>query len=382
MSDPQQIQEQTRAAFERAFGHVPRSVAVAPGRMNIIGEHTDYNQGFVMPAAIDRYVGAAVALRRDARVIVYSDQFPQAVDLAELPEARSGGWADYAFGVAREVRSRAGLDGGFELALASDLPVGSGLSSSGALEVAVAVALLQASTINLPAIDVARLCQAAENDFVGARTGIMDQFTALRARAGSAIVLDCRSLTYEYLALPGADFAWLLADTRVHHELASSEYNLRRTQCETAANQLGKPSLRDVADADIDMIHDPVLRRRARHVVTENGRVLLAADALRRGAVDELGPLLYASHTSLRVDFEVSCAELDALVVSAHDLPEIIGARMMGGGFGGCVLVLHAAGAGDAVERHLSAGFQREFHRSPRFYRVRSVAGVMPRAGN
>ncbi|HEY9288416.1 MAG TPA: galactokinase [Candidatus Dormibacteraeota bacterium] len=378
VSDSQQVQDQTRAAFRTTFGHAPQSVAVAPGRMNIIGEHTDYNQGFVMPAAIDRHVGAAITLRADDRVIVRSDQYSDAVDLPGLPERRTGGWADYVFGVAREVRRHVHLDAGFELALASHLPIGSGLSSSGALEVAVALSMLQATRVHLEAIEIARLCQTAENDFIGARTGIMDQFTALCARAGAALLLDCRSVTHEYVPLPGTDYAWLLADTRVHHELASSEYNQRRAECEAAAKALDKPSLRDVVESELDAIQDPVLRRRARHVVTENARVLHAAGALRRGAVEELGPLLYASHTSLRVDFEVSCAELDALVVSAHDLPEIIGARMMGGGFGGCVLVLLAAGAINLVERHLAEAYQREFHRSPGFYRVRSVDGVMP----
>ena len=372
------LDERARAAFQSAFGHSAHAVAVAPGRINIIGEHTDYNHGFVMPAAIDRHVAAAVALRRDDRIMVHSDRFPDAVELARLPETRTGEWPDYVFGVAREVQRRGGVAGGFELGLSADLPVGSGLSSSGALEVAVAVALLQASAVHLPAIETARLCQAAENDFVGARTGIMDQFTALNAQAGRALLLDCRSFDFEYLPLPGADVAWLLADSQMHHALASSEYNKRRAECEAAAKALGKPSLREAAEGDIDAIRDPVLRRRARHVVTENTRVLRAADALRKGAVNELGPLLDASHTSLRVDFEVSCAELDALVVAAHDLPETIGARMMGGGFGGCVLILLAADAISKVEEHLTEAYERQFQRRPLFHRVRSVDGVMP----
>lgn len=378
MTDARRMEEGARAAFEKAFGHLPEALAVAPGRINIIGEHTDYNQGFVMPVAIDRHVAAAVSLRPDERVMVRSDRFPDPVALLTLPESRTSHWADYVFGVACELRRRAGIRGGFELGLGSNLPVGSGLSSSGALEVAVAVALLQASGIPMPAIEIARLCQAAENDFVGARTGIMDQFTALRARAGQALLLDCRSFAHEYVPLPGPEFAWLLVDSGVHHELASSEYNKRREDCEAAADELGKPSLRDVAEGELGELHDPGLQRRARHVVTENARVLRAADALRRGAIEELGPLLYASHTSLRVDFEVSCAELDALVVAAHNLPEIIGARMMGGGFGGCLLVLHAAAAIDRIEQHLAEAYQRQFDRSPGFYRVRSVDGVMP----
>jgi len=225
---------------------------------------------------------------------------------------------------------------------------------------------------------IAQLCQTAENDFVGARTGMMDQFTALKARGGNAILLDCRSLEDEYVPLPDGRLAWLLADTRVRHELASSAYNRRRTECEAAARVLGLSSLREATAADLERIADPVERRRARHVITENARVVLAADALRRRAPRGLGPLLYASHESLRLDFAVSCRELDCLVELAAGMPQVIGARMMGGGFGGCVLVLLESAGTDDVEQHLSQGYADEFHRSPEFYRIRSVDGVMP----
>ncbi len=349
MSAPHQLDERARAGFRQAFGYLPGAVAVAPGRINIIGEHTDYNEGFVLPAAIDRHIGVALRLRRDGRVALRSD-----------------------------IDQRYDKGPGFDAFVASDIPVGSGLSSSGALDVASAVALLAARGIEMPALETAQLCQAAENGFVGAHTGIMDPFTALKARGGNAILLDCRSMRDEQVPLPDGRYAWLLADSRVRHELASSAYNERRRECEAAASALGLRSLRDATEADLPRIANPVERRRAHHVVTENARVLQAADALRRRSPRGLGPLLYASHESLRLDFAVSCRELDCLVELAAGMPKVIGARMMGGGFGGCVLVLLEAGAIDDVAQHLAEGYTDEFHKSPEFYRVRSVDGVMP----
>ena len=378
MSAPHQLDERARAAFRKTFGYPPAAVAVAPGRINIVGEHTDYNQGFVLPAAIDRHVGVALRLRRDEKIALHSDRYAASVELSSLPPRRQGTWADYALGVAYQVRQRIGDGPGFDAVVASDIPVGSGLSSSGAVEVAVAVALLAARGIKMPPTDIALLCQAAENGFVGAQTGIMDQLTALKARAGNAMLLDCRSLDSQSLPLPDGRFSWLLADTQVRHELATSGYNERRLECEAAAKALGLTTLRDAREEDLDRIQNPVHRRRARHVVSENARVLKAADALRRRAPRELGPILYASHDSLRVDFEVSCAELDCLEELAADMPHVIGARMMGGGFGGCILVLLDATGIDDVEQHLAEGYAEAYHRAPEFYRVRSVDGVMP----
>jgi galactokinase len=238
--------------------------------------------------------------------------------------------------------------------------------------------MMAARWIEMPALETAELCQAAENGFVGARTGIMDPFTSLKARGGNAILLDCRSMRDEQVPLPDGRYAWLLADSRVRHELASSAYNERRRECEAAATALGLRSLRDATEADLGRIANPVERRRAQHVVTENARVLLAADALRRRAPRGLGPLLYASHESLRLDFAVSCRELDCLVELAAGMPLVVGARMMGGGFGGCVLALVEATGVDDVQQRLAEGFAEEFHKAPEFYRVRSVDGVMP----
>jgi len=346
--------------------------------MNIIGEHTDYNDGWVLPAAIDRFVGVAFRPRRDAQVVLQSDRYPTPVRLPRLPDHKQGAWYDYVLGVAHQVDARHGSTTGFDAVVVADLPVGSGLSSSGALEVAFAIACTAARGLQIPPAELAALCQQAENEFIGARTGIMDQFTALLARAGNALLLDCRSLAYENLPLPDGRYSWLLADTRVRHELAGSAYNERRAECERAAAALGLTSLRDASEADLDRIQDPLLRRRARHVVTENGRVLAAGDALRRRGPRALGPLLDASHTSLQRDFAVSSPELDALVDLARGVPQVIGARMMGGGFGGCVIVLLEATGLDDLEQHLQMGFTDQFHRAAEFYRVRSVDGTMP----
>jgi galactokinase len=345
--------------------------------MNIIGEHTDYNEGFVLPAAIDRHIGVALRLRRDAHVVLRSDRYQAPIDIDGLPNRRLGNWGDYLIGVAREIDRRHEPGPGFDAFVASDVPVGSGLSSSGALDVASAVAMLAARGIEMTALETAELCQAAENGFVGAHTGIMDPFTALKARGGNAILLDCRSMRDEQVPLPDGRYAWLLADSRVRHELAASAYNERRRECEAAAAALGLRSLRDATEADLVRIANPVERRRAQHVVTENARVLLAADALRRRAPRGLGPLLYASHESLRLDFAVSCRELDCLVELAAGMPLVVGARMMGGGFGGCVLALVEATGVDDVQQNLAEGFADEFHKAPEFYRVRSVDGVM-----
>ena len=346
--------------------------------MNIIGEHTDYNQGWVLPAAIDRFIGIAFRERRDAQLVLHSERYPAPVRIPRLPERRGGLWYDYIVGVAIELEARLGPGRGFDLAVVGDLPAGSGLSSSGALEVAFALAYLAARGETIPAVELAGLCQRAENRYTGARTGIMDQFTALLARAGNAILLDCQTLAAEDIPLPGSGYAWLLADTRVRHELANSAYNQRRSECERAAAELGLVSLRGATESDLDRLVDPVARRRARHVVTENRRVLEAADALRRRDPDRLGPLLKASHESLRDDFEVSCPELDRLVELAAESPNAIGARMMGGGFGGCVLLLVRAAGLDDVEQRLHTGYADFFHRSVEFYRVRSVEGTMP----
>jgi galactokinase len=377
MSARPQLDQRVRAVFKEVFGAAPAAVAVAPGRINIIGEHTDYSGGLALPAAIDRYVAVGVRPRRDEQVVLSTDRFGGLITLPALPDSRRGHWSDYVVGVARELRGGVGHWGGFDAAVVADLPPGAGLSSSGALEVATAVALLAARGVDMPGLEVAKLCQRAENRFVGAHTGIMDPVAALYGRAGNALVLDCRSLSWESVPLPDARYAWLLADTRVKHDLAAAAYNDRRRDCEQAEGILGVADLRDVTLADLDRLPDPRLRRRVRHIVSENARVVQAVDALRRRDAPALGSLLAASHASLRDDFEVSCGELDCLVTLAGEVSSVIGARMMGGGFGGCVLLLVQQAGLDQAEDHLRDGYAETFHRTPEFYRVRSVDGVL-----
>ena len=377
LSSAHLVDARARRLFQASFGYLPAAVITAPGRMNLIGEHTDYNDGFVLPAAIDRHAGVALSPRRDTAIRLVSDRYQGEARFPALPAVRRGDWTDHALGVMVEVRRRTGEASGYDVAIASDIPTGAGLSSSGALEVALALAIASMRGLHMPTVELARLCQQAENRFVGVRTGMMDQLTALNARAQNALLIDCRSLKSEQLPLPDARFSWLLADTRVKHELAASAYNRRRSECESAARRLGIASLRDAGERDLTRLADPVLLARARHVLTENARVLAAAQALRRREVTALGPLLRASHASLRDDFSVSCSELDTLAAAADQHPGVLGARMMGGGFGGCVLLLAEAAALPDIEAHLLQAYSERFHRAPEYYRVRSADGAL-----
>lgn len=313
----------------------------APGRVNLIGEHTDYNGGFVMPAALDFATLVAAAPRDDHRLVLRSTSFGDEVSYPiEDPGAqRAGHWSDYVRGVAVVARRR-GLDiQGATLVLEGNVPMGAGLSSSASVEVAAALALLALSGITLPKLEIALLCQEAENEFVGMRCGIMDQYISAWGRAGHALMLDCRSLESRLLPLP-ADARLVLCNSQVRHELAGGEYNERRAACEEGSRLLGVPALRDATLEMVDTLQDELLRRRCRHVVSENLRVDKAAAAMTRGDFAGFGRLMFESHASLRDDYEVSCPELDRLVELARPLPGVYGARMTGGGFGGCTVNL------------------------------------------
>ena len=301
----------------------------APGRVNLIGEHTDYNDGFVLPAAIDRYTTVAAEPRDDRRMHVESlgetDDFElEAID-------RTGTWRDYVRGVVRLVAPTTGAT----LRIESDVPRGAGLSSSAALEVAVGRAL----DAELPGEQLALLAQRAENEFVGVPCGIMDQFTIALARVGHALLLDCRDLSYRHIPLPEG-VAILVCDSHVERRLADSGYAERRAACEAAAAQLGLRALRDATLEQVETLDDDVLRRRARHVVTENARTLAAADALERNDLDAVGALMLESHASMRDDFEIVPPQLDELAAVVRDIAGCRGSRMTGGGFGGCTVAL------------------------------------------
>jgi galactokinase len=330
--------------FLARHGAAPEGVWQAPGRVNLIGEHTDYNNGWVLPFALDRGVVVAAGRRGDGVLDIRSLQAPGPVSLP-LSGLRPGsvtGWAAYPAGVAWAMRE-AGLPvGGASLVIDSDLPQGAGLSSSAAIECAVAIALADLSGADVPRGELARLARRAENEMAGVPSGIMDQSASLLGEAGHALLLDCRSgqVTPVPFDPAAAGLALLVVDTGARHALTDGRYALRRAECERAARALGVPSLRDVTDPGrAAAIGDEVLARRARHVISDDCRVLAAADLLRAGDLAGLGPLLHASHASLRDDFEVSWPQAD-VVAEAAEQAGALGARMVGGGFGGSVIAL------------------------------------------
>jgi galactokinase len=334
--------------FRQRFGH-DGNLFRAPGRVNLIGEHTDYNDGFVLPAAIDFSCWVAASPRQDRKLVVYSENFAEQVevDLGDIQNWPRKGWMAYPLGVASILEQEGRLRRGAELYIAGDVPLGSGLSSSAAIEVASGCALLHASNTSLDLTQLALLCQRAENDFVGARCGIMDQFISCHGKAGHAVLLDCRSLEGRLIPIPD-DVALVVCNTMVRHELAANEYNKRREECEEGVRLLKSAmpkiqALRDVRVQDLEVHRDllpALIYRRCRHIVTENERTLLAANALQDRELKALSKWMAESHESLRVDFEVSCRELDIMVEIAAAQPGVRGARMTGGGFGGCTINL------------------------------------------
>jgi len=379
--------------FRSRFGGEPDGAWLAPGRANLMGEHTDYNDGFVLPFALGQGVTAAAACRTGRRLTVCSRQEPGdgvEVDLDVLAPGRVTGWAAYPAGVAWALEAAGHRVPGACIAIDSDLPAGAGLSSSAALECATALALTSLALTSLaltslaltslggldvPRAELVTIARRAENEFAGVPTGIMDQSASLLCQAGHALLLDCRSL--ETWLVPfdpaAAGASLLLINTRARHELTDGEYGRRRAECEEAARQLGIPSLRDLTNlGDTDSLTDPVLRRRARHVVTDNRRVLEVVALLRAPSgpsadtYREIGRLLTQAHVSLRDDFEVSWPEADAAVEAAV-AAGASGARMIGGGFGGSVLALVPAAAGGAVRNAVTGAFARRGWTAPEF---------------
>jgi galactokinase len=334
------------AAFRERTGRDPEGAWAAPGRVNLIGEHTDYNDGFVLPAAIDRLVLVAAGRRAGGRLRLWSLQAepPADLELAGIGPGKVGGWAAYPAGVAWAL-GQAGVElGGVDLVVDGDVPAGSGLSSSAALECATAIALADLGGADLDRAALAGLARRAENEVVGVPSGVMDQMVSMLGRAGHALFLDTRSLGAEQVPLPleAAGLCLVVIDTRAGHRLVDGAYADRRAACQAAAAVLGVPALRDATPAQVEAaagaLGDPGLRR-ARHVVTENARVLAAVERLRAGDLDRLGPLLAASHASLRDDYEVSSPELDTAVEAAV-AAGAVGARMTGAGFGGSAIAL------------------------------------------
>ncbi|MEH1014326.1 galactokinase [Micromonospora sp. CPCC 206060] len=340
-----------------------QGVWVAPGRVNLIGEHTDYNDGFVLPFALPHRTVVTAGLLPGATRWAVSSSFasePTVLTPDDLVPGRATGWAGYVAGVLWALTDAGYALPGAELSVDSDVPVGAGLSSSAALECAVLTAMCDLAGIDLPVADRPRLAQRAENVYVGVPCGVMDQAASTLCRAGHALFLDCRSLAVEHVPfdLAAAGLAMLVIDSRTPHQHVDNEYALRRRTCEQAARQLGVPALRDVDDLDAALraLPDAVTRRRVRHVVTENQRVRRAVDLLRAGRLPDIGPLLTASHRSMRDDYEITVAQVDLAVDVALDAGAL-GARMTGGGFGGCVLALVDADRADAVRAAIAGAY-------------------------
>ncbi len=361
MHDPADFRSMHRARFD-----AEPAVFAAPGRVNLIGEHTDYAEGFVMPAAIDFATLAGISPRRDGQIVLYSQNYSQerSFDAASLPAKGSGHWTDYPLGVVSILAGDGHQIPGFSLSLWGDVPLGSGLSSSAALEVATALAVLSLTGSSYPGPVLARLCQRAENEYVGASCGIMDQFISVNAAKDHALLLDCRDLSFKLAPIP-PDVALVIANTMVKHSVAGGDYPTRRRESEAAcaviaSHRPGVPFLRDATLEDLEKWgHEmaPKSLLRARHVISENLRTVAACEALLRGDMKELGRLMAEAHTSYSRDFEGSCAEADAMVALAQDLPGLIGARLTGGGFGGCTINLVEQSQASAFAQALAARY-------------------------
>ena len=366
---------QLKQEFQKTYGQAPQ-IFRAPGRVNLIGEHTDYNQGLVMPAAIDFYTWAAVVRRPDTKLNVRSQNVHDVISLDLChPLLPRHNWSDYVVGVVDQLKRAGRALSGADILIRGEVPIGSGLSSSAAIEVVIGFALLKVNDLDLDRTELALLCQRAENEFVGMRCGIMDQFISCYGQRDHALMLDCRSLKYGLLPL-SPSVRMVICNTMVRHELAGGEYNLRRSACEEGVRTLqqhspGIRSLRDVSFEDLERNRarlSDVVYRRCRHVITENQRVERAATMLEQGNFDEFGKLMGASHQSLRDDYEVSCRELDTMVDLASGEPGVYGARMTGGGFGGCTINLVAAEQAQNFAKHMTAGYEKTTGLKPELY--------------
>jgi galactokinase len=367
-------------AFGRAYRGEPSLLVAAPGRVNLIGEHTDYNDGFVLPTAIDRHVVIAARPRADRQVRLYALDLEDHTEfgLDQIQHADQGAWSNYERGVAWALQGAAYALQGFDAVLTSDVPIGAGLSSSAAVEVATAFVFQHVSSLELDGVQRALLCQKAENEFVGMRCGIMDQYIISLGKRDHALLIDCRSLEYQLVSIPQG-VSLIICDTHKRRGLVDSEYNTRRQECEAGAEFLGVPALRDVTPEQFAQRQGelgPVTRMRCRHVITENRRVLDAVAALRADDVPRFGELMNASHVSLRDDYQVSCAELDAMVEAAWRQEGVYGARMTGAGFGGCTVNLVAEGAAEAFRERVAQAYTQATGLIPEIYICRAEEGV------
>jgi galactokinase len=373
-----------RAQFIELYGSQPR-VFSAPGRVNLIGEHTDYNDGFVLPMAIDRRSFVAAAARDDKTIRAASTNEDGRIEFEIGHEYSSGhDWGRYVYGMAECMRREEFNLRGADLLIASDVPIGAGLSSSAALEISTGFALLGVSEQMVDPVDLALVAQRAEREFAGTRCGIMDQYIACLGIEGHALLIDCRSLEYRAAPIDLERARVVICDSMIKHNLASGEYNRRRAECEDGVNWLAKympdiQALRDVKIEDFDLHAGALpetIRRRLNHVITENARTVAATAALESGDLAQFGKLMYASHESLRRDYEVSCRELDLLVTIASRCDGVFGARMTGGGFGGCTVNLVAPESVDEFITIISLEYEKETAIRPNLHICQPSAGA------
>jgi galactokinase len=362
--------------FEKLHGEHPR-IFRAPGRVNLIGEHTDYNDGFVMPAAVAFSTYVAIAARRDRKLVIHSEEFPGnfEFDLDNLPLRRTGAWCDYVLGVASILRRRGQELRGANLFVHGEVPVAAGLSSSAALEVASALALMSVGGMQMPLPEVAQLCRQSENSFVGARVGIMDQFISCLGKAGHALLLDCRSLEFQFVPIP-AGIQFVVCNTMTKHDHATGAYNTRRQECEEGVRYFQKwnPAVRALRDVSLELLdqhtHDlpATIAKRCSHVVHENQRTIDTARALTDGDLIRVGKLMRDSHDSLRDLYEVSSRELDIMVDAAEGLPGFCGGRMTGGGFGGCTVNLVREEHAENFAKEIGERYRQKTGINPQIY--------------
>ena len=384
MNDSKDTTSLVAHRFRELYGE-PIGVFRAPGRVNLIGEHTDYNDGFVMPAALEFYTYVAAGPRTDRELSVYSIDFDETkcFHLDDLAGGPTGHWSDYVRGVADVVNASGDPIRGANLVIKGEVPIGAGLSSSAALEVATVLALLANSGLTWGRVDVAKACQRAEHEYAGTKCGIMDQFISCCARANHALLLDCRSLEYELLRIEDR-VRIVICNTMVKHELAGGEYNRRRADCEAGVRFLQRylPDIRALRDVSPSQLAEygvglpPETYRRCQHVISENARVLEAAQALKDGDLLRFGVLMYASHASLRDDYEVSCKELDLMVELARECSGVYGARMTGGGFGGCTVNLVDANAVEEFKAAIAGDYNDATGLHPEIYVCTAADGA------
>lgn len=373
-----------RSQFKQLCNQDP-AIYRAPGRVNLIGEHTDYNDGFVLPAAIDLFTWVAIAPGEDRVIRVHSANLGQSAEqtLDVPPRAANREWSNYVFGVAAVLEQAGQRLKGAHLLICGEVPIGAGVSSSAALEVASGFALLANSSLAIDLRKLAVACQKAENTFVGVQSGIMDQLASACCKKDHALLLDCRSLEFRNIPLPPG-IQLVICNTMVKRELASSAYNTRRSECDEGVRILaqrfpGTRALRDVTTTQLESCRDtlsPIVYKRCRHVVSEDERVIDAAKALEGNRIDDLGKLMAESHRSLRDDYEVSCKELDIMVDLANEVDGVRGARMTGAGFGGCTINLVNSDAIAEFRRHISTEYERRISIKPDIYVCRAADGV------